>query len=112
MRPPRLNIDTLELLYEWVPDALPEKERWLDCEPGEANDRYVVIGDDGDDRRPIYGFGGCWPELRDAVRFYDWNVGPPAYVVDLFAAPDEALHTVLLIPTIRDRPGSLRTHVG
>jgi hypothetical protein len=30
----------------------------------------------------------------------------------LFAESDEALHTVLFIPTIRDRRGSLRTHVG
>lgn len=111
MRPPNLNTDTLDLLYEWAPENLPPKERMLDCPPEEVNDRFVVIGEEVVYKDVTSGFGGCWPDLSDALESYDWNAGPPAYVVDLFAGPEVALFTVRLIPY----PGtatSLRAHVG
>lgn len=104
MRPPNLNTDTLDALYNTGVEDLPAKERWLDVHPNEINDRYVVIGEEalGDDLISR-GFGGCWPDLRDALQSYDWNAGAPVYIVDLWHPPDQAVIRVILNPTTADR---------
>lgn len=113
MRPPNLNTDTLDLLYEWAPENLPEKERWLDCPPEEIDDRFALIGEDEVlHEHVVTSFGGCWPTISGALTSYDWNAGAPAYLVDLFAEPDVALIPIKLIATTTNQVMSLRAHVG
>jgi hypothetical protein len=112
MKPPNLNTDTLDLLYEWAPTGLPPKERWLDADPNEINDRYVVIGEEVVGTQVARGFGGCWPGLKDALDSYDWNAGAPTYIIDLFHPPTAALLDVILTPSAGDRFRSLVDNAG
>lgn len=96
MRPPDLNEDTLRLLYETGVEDLPPIERWLDVDEEEIGDRYVMIGEQTIGKESLYGFGGCWPNLSDALESYDWNAGAPVFVVDLFSAPPAALIDIAL----------------
>jgi hypothetical protein len=101
MKPPHLNTDTLDLLYATDVENLPPKERWLDVEPEEINDRFVVIGEEVIHETVFRGFGGCWPDLHDALDSYDNNAGIPVFVVDLFAEPKNALIDVIFKPEPR-----------
>lgn len=106
-----INKRTLDLLYATGVEGLPDKDRWLNGEIGEENDRYVVIGEEvlGEDLISR-GFGGCWPGLSDALDSYDWNAGAPVFVVDLFEEPAHALRDVTLAPVLEPRRSFVDEH--
>ena len=95
-----MNDRTLNLLYELDVEDLPERDVWT--EPEHADDRFVVIGEEvvGTDVRR--GFGGAWATVRDALASYDWNAGPPAFIVDIGAHAERALIPIVL--TARTEP--------
>jgi hypothetical protein len=102
VRPPDLNEATLDALYETSVEGLPEKGRWLDADPNEVDDRYVIIGEEVALDSVTRRFGGCWQTLADALESYDWNAGVPAFVVDLFSPPESAVQYVTLTPSVSE----------
>lgn len=60
--------------------------------------RYIVIGEEVIDEYVERRIGGAWPTPEGALEGYDWNAGPPCYLIDCFARPDVAVEIIKLVP--------------